>query len=54
MRIRIYKGGCDPEHMNMALMIVMLAVMGSVIFYLGETLSVPTHRIAVVAPVSPL
>lgn len=54
MRIRIYKGGYDPERMNLLLMIVMLAVMGSAIFYLGETLSVPTHRIAIVAPVSPL
>jgi hypothetical protein len=54
MRIRIYKGGYDPERMNLLLMIIMLAVMGSAIFYLGETLSVPPHRIAAVAPVSPL
>jgi hypothetical protein len=54
MRPRIYKGGHDPERMNMLFMIVMLALLGSAIFYLGEALSVPPHRLAAVAPISPL
>jgi hypothetical protein len=54
MKLHIHRGGHDPERMNLLLMIVMLAVMASAIFYLGESFRVPSHQIAAVAPVSPL
>ncbi len=54
MKLHIHRGGHNPERMNLLLMIVMLAVMGSAIFYLGESFRVPSHRIATMVPISPL
>ncbi|MDB5609794.1 MAG: hypothetical protein JWP25_6694 [Bradyrhizobium sp.] len=54
MKLHIYGGGHHPERMNLFLMIAMLAVMASAIFYLGESFRVPPHQVAAVAPVSPL
>jgi hypothetical protein len=51
MKLHIYGGGHHPERMNLFLMI---AVMASAIFYLGESFRVPPHQVAAVAPVSPL
>jgi hypothetical protein len=44
MRLHIHKGGISPEHINLAVMILLLAVMGLAIFYYGESFQVPTHH----------
>lgn len=45
MRLHIDKGGISPEHINLALMILLLAVMGLAIFYYGESFQVPAHHV---------
>jgi hypothetical protein len=45
MRIHIDKGGIGPEHINLVVMILLLAVMGLAIFYYGESFQVPTHHV---------
>ena len=45
MRIHHYKGGISPEHVNLAVMILLLAVMGLAIFYYGESFQVPAHHV---------
>ena len=45
MRIHHYKGGISPEHVNLAVMILLLVVMGLAIFYYGESFQVPAHHV---------
>jgi hypothetical protein len=41
----ISKGGISPEHLNVAVMILLLAAMGLAIFYYGESFYVPVHHV---------
>jgi hypothetical protein len=45
MRLHIHKGGISPEHINLAVMILLLALMGLAIFWYGESFQVPTHHV---------
>lgn len=45
MRLHIDKGGISPEHINLAVMIVLLALMGLAIFLYGESFQVPAHHV---------
>jgi hypothetical protein len=54
MRLHIHKGGISPEHVNLAVMIVLLAAMGLAIFYYGESFQVPVHHLTAVPMNTPL
>jgi hypothetical protein len=54
MRIHIHKGGISPEHINLAVMILLLAIMGLAIFYYGESFQVPVHHLTAVPLNTPL
>jgi hypothetical protein len=54
MRMHIHKGGISPEHINLAVMILLLAAMGLAIFYYGESFQVPTHHLTAVPMNAPL
>ncbi|HUN99427.1 MAG TPA: hypothetical protein VMU69_24745 [Bradyrhizobium sp.] len=45
MRLHIDKGGISPEHINLAVMVLLLAIMGLAIFYYGESFQVPAHHV---------
>ncbi|HVX79407.1 MAG TPA: hypothetical protein VHB49_25000 [Bradyrhizobium sp.] len=45
MRLHLHKGGISPEHINLAVMILLLAMMGLAIFYYGESFRVPVHHV---------
>jgi hypothetical protein len=54
MRLHIHKGGISPEHINLALMILLLAVMGLAIFWYGQSFQVPTHHLTATPLNTPL
>ena len=54
MRLHTHKGGISPEHINLAVMIVLLAAMGLAIFWYGESFQVPVHHLTAVPTNTPL
>jgi hypothetical protein len=54
MRLHIYKGGIGPEHVNLAVMIVLLALMGLAIFLYGQSFQVPAHHVTATPLNTPL
>jgi hypothetical protein len=54
MGIHIHKGGISPEHINFAIMVLLLAVMGLAIFYYGASFQVPAHQITAMPSNVPL
>ncbi|WP_213774641.1 hypothetical protein [Bradyrhizobium sp. dw_78] len=55
MRIHLHKGGIiSPEHLNLMLIILLLAMMGSAIFYYGESFRMPSQHITAVPMNVPL
>ncbi len=54
MRMHIHKGGISPEHINLAVLILLLGIMGLAIFYYGESFQVPTHHLTAMPMNAPL
>ena len=54
MRLHTHKGGISPEHINLAVMIVLLTVMGLAIFCYGVSFQVPVHHVTAVPLNTPL
>jgi hypothetical protein len=52
MRLHIDKGGTDHERINLILLIALFFIVGSAIFYLGQSFVVPSQPAGFFGPIS--
>lgn len=52
MRLHIDKGGTEHERINLIVLIALFLIVGSAIFYLGQSFVVPTQPVGFFGPIS--
>jgi TM2 domain-containing membrane protein YozV len=52
MRLHIGKGGIDHERINLIMLIALFFIVGSAIFYLGQSFAVPSQPAGFFGPIS--